>query len=150
MGSMTFEEAKREIERLDDCLWSEFEKNPNPKTYGEARAYEEACHILDEVDTEPVGKPDKMTLTELAQELRKIFKFRYLTVSEDWPLPTIIMWGGKVEYDGRGWNMIEPKSYYGSFNVSSLCTKLDLSEYADENGVIDYSRCIVEVSDASE
>ncbi len=111
---------------------------------------EELLHILgliDSVDSEPVGNPDKLTLTELARELRKIFRFRYLTASEDWPLPTIIMWGGKVEYDGRGWNMIEPKSYYGSFNVSALCTKLDLSEYKDENGNIDYSKCIVEVEE---
>lgn len=146
MGSMTLEEAKKRIAELDSgsrFFGSDYES-------GWEDALCRATEILDEVDTEPVGKSDKMTLTELAQELRKIFKFRYLTVSEDWPLPTIIMWGGKVEYDGRGWNMIEPKSYYGSFNVSSLCTKLDLSEYADENGVIDYSRCIVEVSDASE
>ena len=88
-----------------------------------------------------------MTLKELAHGLRKIFRFKYLTASEDWPLPTIILWGGKVEYDGRGWNMIAPKSYYGSFNVSALCTKLDLSEYRDENGTIDYSKCIVEVEE---
>ena len=43
---------------------------------------EELLHILgliDSVDHEPVGNSDKMTLTELARELRKIFRFKYLT-----------------------------------------------------------------------
>lgn len=138
---MTLEEAKKIIGELDSdsgFFGSDYES-------GFSDAQNRVLGILDEVDTEPVVNPDKLTLTELAHELRKIFGFRYLTVSEDWPLPTIIMWGGKVEYDGRGWNMIAPKSYYGSFNVSALCSNLDLSEYTDENGNIDYSKCIVEV-----
>ena len=105
----------------------------------------QGCKAQDDFYEEQYKRENGITLTELAKELRKLFRFKYLTVSEDWPLPTIIMWGGKVEYDGRGWNMIAPKSYYGSFNVSALCSNLDLSEYTDENGNIDYSKCIVEV-----
>ena len=112
----------------------------------------ELLHVLgliDAVDGKPgkfVGK-DKMTLEELAQELSKIFKFRYLTVTDDFPLPTIMMWGEEVEYDGRGWNIVKPKSYYGSFNVSALCIVLDLSEYKGEDSEIDFSKCIVEVEE---
>ena len=150
--TMTLEEAKKEIEMRADAYYRGFKgwDKEHPEWHGklekmsESDGLDEALSILEKVD---VGKPDKLTLTELAHELRKIFRFKYLTASEDWPLPTIIMWGGKVEYDGRGWNMIKPKSYYGSFNVSSLCTKLDLSEYADADGNIDYSKCIVEVEE---
>ena len=142
MGSMTFEEAKREIERLDDCLWSEFEKNPNPKTYGEARAYEEACHILDEVDTEPVGKPDKMTLTELALGLRKLFKFKYLAV--DSYGDEITLWEDKPVWDGAMW-WAGDSSYLLDFYANRLGVALDLAEYRDADGNIDYSKCIVEV-----
>ena len=154
---MTFEEAKKEIERLDDCLWSEFEKNPNKKTYGEAIAYEEACHILDEVDTEPVRKPDKMTLKELAHELRKIFKFKYLTVSPDFcgcPIEIYCWTSIRPTYNAKGrmWIISQEGSQtiMSSFEAWHLEKSLDLSEYADESGEIDYSRCIVEVSDDAE
>ena len=142
---MTLEEAKKKIKAQANAQWEEFKKTGSSLHQGFALGGEDALEILDEVDAEPVGNPEQLTLKELARELRKVFRFRCLTVSEDWPLPTIIMWGGKVEYDGRGWNMIAPKSYYGSFNVSALCSNLDLSEYTDENGNIDYSKCIVEV-----
>lgn len=172
MGSMTFEEAKREIERLDDCLWSEFEKNPNPKTYGEARAYEEACHILDEVDTEPVGKPDKMTLTELAHELRKIFKFRYLTVQPTFyrdPCNNINKYcGDAIELWDREPRFLSDKGFRedcfldggptGRFgkeymHPENLVAYLELGlsktieEMLKDGDFSEYEKCIVEVSD---
>lgn len=107
---------------------------------------EELLHILgliDSVDHEPVGNSDKMTLTELAHELRKLVRFKYLTVTDDWPMPTVMMWSKKPEY-GRGWNIVFSSSYLGSFNCWAV-RNIDLSEYKDADGNIDYSKCIVEV-----
>ena len=139
---MTLEEAKKEINRLADCLWSDFDKNPNKMTYGEAIAYEEVCHILDEIDTEPVGNPDKLTLEELARELRKIFKFKYLTVSPY--REEVLLWWDKPESDGFYWWATETCTQV-AFYSNVLSVPLDLSEYKDTDGNIDYSKCIVEV-----
>lgn len=136
---MTFEEAKKLIEELDSGLMScnmDYEG-------GFSDAKDRVLEILDEIDTEPVGNPDKLTLTELAQELRKIFNSKYLTVADDWPMPTVMMWSKKPEYD-RGWNIVFSNSYLGSFNCWAV-RNIDLSEYKDADGNIDYSRCIVEV-----
>lgn len=84
-----------------------------------------------------------MTLTELAHELRKLFEFKYLTVTDDWPMPTVMMWSEKPEYD-RGWSIVFSNSYLGSFNCWAV-RNIDLSEYKDADGNIDYSKCIVEV-----
>lgn len=85
-----------------------------------------------------------MTLEELARELRKLVRFKYLTVTDDWPMPTVMMWSKKPEYD-RGWNIVFSSSYLGSFNCWAVVRNIDLSEYKDENGDINYSKCIVEV-----
>ena len=44
------------------------------------------------------GTPDKLTLTELARELRKIFRFKYLTVSPY--REEVLLWWDKPESDG--------------------------------------------------
>ena len=139
---MTLEQIMKDMERRVDLYREESRKKRCPELFYRSRGLYEAIAML---TASLDGRAEILTLTELAHELRKIFRFKYLTASEDWPLPTIRMWGGKVEYDGRGWNMIEPKSYYGSFNVSALYTNLDLSEYRDADGNVDYSKCIVEV-----
>lgn len=88
-----------------------------------------------------------MTLTELAYELRKIFRFKYLTKDS---IGDIYCWDGKPVYD-------ETESYWHSGSIGpvletwpsfSTVKPLDLSEYEDENGKVDYSKCIVEVEDA--
>lgn len=95
-----------------------------------------------------------MTLSEFAYELRKIFKFKYLTVSPDvcgCPMK-IYCWASiRPAYNkkGRMWLI----SHEGSCTIVShfeewnLENSLDLSEYADKDGKIDYSKCIVEVSE---
>lgn len=101
-----------------------------------------------------------MTLTELAHELRKILKFKYLAYGEifgfdgRYPvltisnLPLILRVrdeGGEGvpcyihEWDCEGQGIIDV------FAIEDLAFSLDLSEYADEHGEIDYSKCIVEV-----
>ena len=142
---MTFEEAKKEIDRRSDERWADYDKSQNQVTYGEALGLDEAIGILEKA--EPVGNPDKMTLEELARELRKLFRFKWLTITDDYPTPTLMLWTDKPGYDGHGWNIfnVALKPYRGSVTTYALNTDLDLSEYADENGAIDYSKCIVEV-----
>ena len=112
-----------------------------------------------------------MTLNELAKDLRKILpRTRYVTVGDN-PRASIV--GDKIvsifyERDGRKpkpeynkdsmrpntWGLKHPKlEVYGKpfyapgfyqFYVHEVAD-LDLSEYKDANGIIDYSKCLVEV-----
>lgn len=111
-----------------------------------------------------------MRLIELAEQLSCIFKdVAYVTVGN----PTDSLIRNKVvsvflKNDNRGkpeyvreyiypgiwgvkhpsWTFNEGKPFYspGMFRFPvSLIQNLDLSEYKDETGEIDYSRCIVEV-----
>ena len=144
---MTLEEAKKEINKLyDELRWS--------KDYDAGvrmKALEDVLEILDRV--EPVGNPDKLTLRELAREMRKLFEFKYLTVSPDFcgcPIEIYCWTSIRPTYNAKGrmWIISQEGSQTiaGSFEAWHLEKNLNLSEYADENGVIDYSRCIVEVS----
>lgn len=138
---MTLEEAKREIE---DWMFSSgdvysISRNSEDKAVGDALS--DVLGLLDEV--KPVENPDPLTLTELAHELRNIFKFRYLTVDYDYPASLMSMWDEKPEFGFSCWD--RSTGYLGDFSTSALNIELNLSEYADENGDIDYSKCIVEV-----
>lgn len=110
---------------------------------------EELLHILgliDSVDHEPVGNSDKMTLTELARELRKIFRFKYLTAHRSGVELFLRMYAKKPSYfkTYNVWGNAD--AVFFPIAVSEdLRIDLDLSEYADEHGEIDYSKCIVEV-----
>lgn len=81
-----------------------------------------------------------MTLTELAHELRKIFRFKYLTCDGDFSI-----WLDKPEYTRDGWTRYSTSEILLQFEPRQLAIHIDLFEYADENGIIDYSKCIVEV-----
>ncbi len=111
-----------------------------------------------------------MTLTELAYKLKEIFpQTIYVTVGNN-PHASIV--GDKVVsifYERNGqklkpeynkdsmspdtWGIKHPKLkvYEKPFYISGIhqfylheISDLDLSEYADENGKIDYSKCIAE------
>lgn len=93
-----------------------------------------------------------MTLNELAIELRKIFKFKYLTVSfktkwlED--CVGLDIFNNKPWFYSKGRYWVDTESLTRGMLVipdNLLACSLDLSEYTDENGNIDYSKCIVEV-----
>ena len=148
---MTLEEAKREIKELADSKWETFHNEGNLITFGEAMAYEESCHILDEIDAEPSGNPEQLTLTELARELRKIFRFRYLTACYKMTAGSRIgldlFIGPKPDFTHDGYWANNYVVAGGSLVIPAdlLDIPLDLSEYADENGNVDYSKCIVEV-----
>lgn len=137
---MTLQEAKEEIIKLVQ------EHDGDEK---EARTAYFAClYLLDQVKEEPVGNPDKMTLKELAHELRRLFEFKYLTAS---PVNVsdneIEVWDGRPDImDGyKAWTSNKDAHCCMSFFACDMCVDLDLSEYADADGKIDYSRCIVEV-----
>lgn len=85
-----------------------------------------------------------MTLKELAVELRRVLKFRYL--AED-SVGTIYAYSGqKPEYseEEECW-MCNVSKTGVVFELWSYAVSLDLSEYMDDQGNIDYSKCIVEV-----
>lgn len=92
-----------------------------------------------------------MTLKELAQELKKTIAFDYMTMHKNWcENPIILLYGGKPRYsrggDIGGWCTVAGKSrVICSINAYSVIGGIQLSEYADDQGNIDYSKCIVEV-----
>ncbi len=145
---MTFEEAKKRIERCRKLSTDEYNRYKDEFMKGAAFAYSNALAIFDGIDTdhELSRNPDTLTLKELAQELRKIFTFRYLTTSRGSDL--LVLWKVKPRFiqGVREW-------YINDFTVDNfmlidtafLSSKLDLSEYRDADGNIDYSKCIVEV-----
>lgn len=99
---------------------------------------------------EPIWVTSKMTLTELACELRKILWFRWLALDYT---GYISLWNSRPKYAAnwqgsnktwqRGKGMLSGMSGYIFPNAVGVA--LNLEEYTDESGEIDYSRCIVEV-----
>ena len=142
---MTFEEAKKRIKECRKLSTDDYNKSEDEFIRGEAFAYKNALAILDEIDTEPSGSSGQLTLKELAIELRKIFKFKYLTAS----YKRIHLWSGSAPIYREDWkywiaNFVKT-SVVGELLGVELVNALDLSEYKDADGNIDYSRCIVEV-----
>ena len=89
-----------------------------------------------------------MTLNELAKELRKLFEFKYLTCDGCGDQRDYCIWLDKPEYTRDGWIVYTTSSVVNSsllFESYKLAIQLDLSEYEDADGNIDYSKCIVEV-----
>lgn len=145
---MTLEEAKKEIKELSDIQMELFNKTYDRKIYGEARAYEEAGHILDEVDAEPAGK-DKLTLKGLVQKLRRMFDFEYLTceILGGCRVYVISLWNGKPRWEGGSWWWCDGCDLIVDIKLYMKFFDLDLFEYNDADGIIDYSKCIVEVKE---
>lgn len=156
---MTLEEAKKEIAGRKAMYDSIVDRISDPYNTardfykGEASGLSEAVDILAKVYTEPVVK-DKMTLTELARELRKIFGFGYLIAygSElyGYRVRAYLLKPKYIPIGGFWFNETRGNDALLDISFSDLMCDLDLSEYEDEDGNIDYSRCIVEVKDASE
>lgn len=144
---MTLKEVKNEIERRSDEAWRKWKKEGCMLSQGLSLGLAEAAELLEEVV--PVGKADKWTLRTFAIELRKIFKFRYLTVEIPIHNPYFCLWTEKPYWNGEDWVAKEDgkKHLVTDFLAFELVEEVDFSEYADENGEIDYSKCIVEVSE---
>ena len=146
---MTLDEAKKKIKAQAEAEWEEFKKSGSMLCQGFALGADDALETLDKA--EPVGNSDKLTLKELARELRKVFRFKYLTCDGCGDQRDYCIWLDKPEYTRDGWLIF---SAFGDaepammlFESRNLAINLDLSEYADENGNIDYSKCIVEVEE---
>lgn len=94
-----------------------------------------------------------MKLSELARELRKIFKFKYLTMESPFGNLYFALWARKPYWEGKtgyeSWRSERDEDNFIVADFYDFCleAKLDLSEYVDEAGDIDYSKCIVEVTD---
>ena len=146
---MTLEEAKKEI--LEMSMGAIGERGMNPSKEGISydgliRTYDDILAILAKVDTEPALK-DKMTLTELAHELRKFFRFKYLTAEIAVYNHYFCLWTGKPFWNGKYWGVKEngKKHIVTDFLDFETIKSINLSEYEDADGIIDYSKCIVEV-----
>lgn len=156
---MTLEEAKKEIENWMYSCGDAYSIDHNSKEKAVGDALSDVLGLLNEIEPELSRNPGQLTLAELAREMRKIFRFKYLVYGEEFrwgqvhnqliigdsPFHLeIIDEGGEGcpclihEWFGDGLAYIFDATEY-------LVPNLDLSEYADENGVIDYSKCIVEV-----
>lgn len=87
-------------------------------------------------------KRHKITLRELASELYNILPFDYLSA---WELCGKLSISGLVRkpyHYGSGWNLESNVVFL--FDIADP-SRVDLSEYTDESGEIDYSKCVVEV-----
>ena len=146
---MTLEEAKKQIRAQADAQWEEFKKTGSSLHQGFALGGDDALEILDEVDTKPVGNPDKLTLKELAHELRKLFGFGYLVAygSElyGYRVRAYLFKPKYIPIGGFWFNATRGNDALLDISFSDLRVNLDLSEYKDADGNIDYSKCIVEV-----
>ena len=157
---MTLEEAKKKIKAQAEAEWEEFKKSGSMLCQGFALGADDALETLDKVESS--GNPEHLTLKELAREMRKIFEFDILTYSawEDGDcyvteqLDEIVLWFRRVpdalpEYDETAGNFYGDVEVCALLKISSMSAlvseAIDLSEYADESGEIDYSKCIVEV-----
>lgn len=110
------------------------------------------CKVKHNLDEERRKEKKGITLIKLAHELRKLFNFRWLTLDEN---NGIDLWMCFADND--------PPKFSGDYflwssespNTRAICTidfdtkiaavNLNLSEYRNDNGDIDYSKCIVEV-----
>ena len=135
---MTLEEAKKEIEGRIDLWRKGLLYVPDGLSL--------ALAILNEVDTEPVVK-DKMTLKELVQKLRQMFDFEYLTceILSGCRVYVISLWNGKPRWRGGSWWWCDGCDLIVDIKLYMKFIDLDLFEYNDADGIIDYSKCIVEV-----
>lgn len=87
------------------------------------------------------------TLEELAYELRKTFNFKYLTVEfYYYEHPEIRLWNDKPEFLSVSNEWLSSEGSIIGFFTYNLTKTLSLSEYKDESGKVDYSKCIVKVT----
>ena len=110
------------------------------------------CKAQHDFDEEKYKEKKGITLIELAHELRKLFNFRWLTLDEN---NGIDLWmcladndPPKFSGDYFLWCSESPKTWAIctiDFDEKFFAINLNFPEYKNENGKIDYSKCIVEV-----
>ena len=91
-----------------------------------------------------------MTLTELAHELRKVLRFRWLTLDYT---GYVTLWMSRPRYI-EDWSGTRKTWCRGNAPLQGMCgyifpnainEVLDLEEYTSERHGVDYGKCIVEV-----
>ena len=139
---MSLKEAREKIVHLRNEM-----RNESVRTEwinGYIDGLDEALYAIDDSSIDEV--PNRMTLRELARQPLWILKYRYITVSDFNHKGHLVMefWEDKPTFSKVAciW---DHASFIYTVDVSNLGFTLDLSEYKDENGEIDYSKCIVEV-----
>ena len=150
---MTLDEAKKKIESAAIDHWNSYkgsDKQAPPEQCGDesikGRVYglNEARCILEMV--EPPENPRRMTLRELAEWLKVISDFRYLTYEKErfCRYGIVTLYWDKPNWNGRTWSIAGgPGRIAGELAIHLAF--VNLSEYADEKFKVDYARCIVEV-----
>ena len=93
-----------------------------------------------------------MTLTEFGRKLKEFIDFDHVTLHQNWcQKPVVFLWKEKPRYmrggDNAGWQRILGKSSDVCFIDARSIIDLDASEYKTEDGIVDFSRCIVEVAE---
>ena len=85
----------------------------------------------------------------VARELRKIFKFKYLTAERPIHSLYFALWNQKPVWNGESWRPADNSDRHivADFFEFEIVGNLDVSEYRDADGNIDYSKCIVEVAE---
>lgn len=150
---MTLEEAKKELKKLYEEKHEAFLRTSMSLFDAEANGIKEAIKIVDKIDDEPVGNSDTLTLEELANKLREIIDFRYLTACGKMVGNNIVgldlFRGDRPWFSDDGYWVNNYVVAGGSLVIPAgiLAVNLDLSEYVDESGKVDYSKCIVEVQE---
>lgn len=145
---MTFDEAKKIIADYEKQSTEDYNRYEDEISRGEADAYKRVLVILGCIESDTKGKP---TIMRLARELRKIFRFKYLTLSDykHKGIVTINCWMHKPYFkeDDCTWGSQYSFELLLSFDVGALACTLDFSNYWNTDGRIDYSKCIVEVKE---
>lgn len=164
---MTLDEAKQKIENLYVEYYRGYKgwDAEHPERRGDMSCryildgLEMALDILSEIDeeidnikskaSEPVGDSDKLTLTRIAHVFRSYYKFDYFVVEpSEFGNPVAKLWISEKRpiFTKYGWGYDTNDDYdYIEVNIWDLTEELDLSEYKDESGKVDYGKCIVEV-----
>ena len=141
---MTLEQIVKDLERRVDLYREESKKKKRPELFYRSRGLYEAIAVL---TASLDGRPEILTLKELAHDLRKVLKFRYLTAERPIHNLYFALWNQKPVWNGESWRPADNSDRHivADFFEFEIVGNLDLSEYRDADGVIDYSKCIVEV-----
>ena len=112
------------------------------------------CKAKHDFDEEKYREKKGITLIELAHELKKLFNFRWLTLDEN---NGIDLWMCFADNDPPKFSGDYFLWYSESPKTRAICTidldeklaaiNLDFPEYKNDNGTINYSKCIVEVDE---
>ena len=143
---MTLEQIVKDLERRVDLYREESKKRNCPELFYRSRGlYEALAALTASLD----GRPEILTLKELGHELRKVLKFRYLTAERPIHNLYFALWNQKPVWNGESWRPADNSDRHivADFFEFEIVGNLDVSEYRDADGNIDYSKCIVEVAD---